>query len=191
MVENEIGKRLKCLKSDNEGEYCSKEFENYYSYNGIRRWKIVLGTPQENGVSKRMNRTIMEHARSMRLHARLSLHFWVDVVHIYVYLINRGTSNPLGGGIPEEAWMGKRVNYSFMKTFGCEAFVHIDIENITKLEAKSKKCTFIGYGINEFGYWLWDYENQKTIRSRDVIFNEKVMYKDQLQENNMWCWMRF
>jgi hypothetical protein len=28
---------------------------------------------------------------------------------------------------------------------------------------------------------LWDYENHKIIRSRDVIFNEKVMYKDQLQ----------
>jgi hypothetical protein len=32
-----------------------------------------------------------------------------------------------------------------------------------------------------FGYRLWDYENCKIIRSRDVIFNEKVMYKDQLQ----------
>jgi hypothetical protein len=33
----------------------------------------------------------------------------------------------------------KKVNYSFLKTFGCEAFVHIDKENRTKLEAKSKK----------------------------------------------------
>jgi hypothetical protein len=87
----------------------------------------------------------------------------------------------LDGGIPEEAWTGKKVNYSFLKTFGCEAFVHIDKENRTKLEEKSKKCTFIGYGFNDFGYLLWDYENQKIIRSRDVIFNEKVMYKDQLQ----------
>jgi hypothetical protein len=47
-------------------------------------------------------------------------------------------------------------------------------------EAKSKKCTFIGYGINYFGYRLYDYKNHKIIRSRDVVFNEKVMYKDQL-----------
>jgi hypothetical protein len=65
----------------------------------------------------------------------------------------------LDGVIPEEAWIGKKVNYSFLKTFGCEAFVHIDKENITKLEKKSKKCTFIGYGVNYFGYLLWDYEN--------------------------------
>ena len=32
-----------------------------------------------------------------------------------------------------------------------------------------------------YGYCLWDYENHKIIMSRDVVFNEKVMYKDQLQ----------
>jgi hypothetical protein len=87
----------------------------------------------------------------------------------------------LYGIIKEESWTGKKVNYSFLKTFGCESFVHIDKENRTKLEEKSKKCTFIGYNVNDFGYLLWDYENNKIIRSRDVIFNEKVMYKYQLQ----------
>jgi hypothetical protein len=47
----------------------------------------------------------------------------------------------LDGIILEEKWTGKKINYSFLKTFSCEAFVHIDKENITKLEAKSKKCT--------------------------------------------------
>jgi len=59
LVENEIGNKLKCLMLDNGGEYCSKEFNDYCSQNGIRRERIVLGTPQENGVSKRMNMGIM------------------------------------------------------------------------------------------------------------------------------------
>jgi hypothetical protein len=87
----------------------------------------------------------------------------------------------LDGRILEEGWIGKKANYYFLKTFGCEAFVHIDKENRTKLESKSKKYTFIGYSVNDFGYRLRDYENNKIIRSRDAIFNEKVMYKDQLQ----------
>ena len=87
----------------------------------------------------------------------------------------------MDGGIPKEAWKCKKVNYSFLKTFGCEAFVHVDKENRTKLAAKCKKCTFCGYGVNDFGYRVWDYEGHKIIRSRDFIFNEKVMYKDQLQ----------
>jgi hypothetical protein len=120
----------------------------------------------------------MEHARSMILHVGFPLQFWADVVDIVVYLINKGPSSSLDGRIPEEEWTGKKVNYSFLKTFGCEAFVHIDKENRTKLESKSKKCTFIRYDVVDFGYQLWDYENNTIIRSRDVIFNEKVMYKE-------------
>ena len=57
------------------------------------------------------------------------------------------------------------------------------IKKRTNIEAKSKECTFIGYEVDDFGDCLWDYENCKIIRSRDVVFNEKVMYKDQLREN--------
>ena len=126
LVEIETGKKLKCLRSDNGGEYCSKEFDRYCSEHGIRREKTVPRTPQENGVSERMNRTIMEHARCMSLHAGLPLQFWADAVDTVVYLINRGPSSSLDGGVPEEAWTGKKVNYSFLKPFGCEALVHIN-----------------------------------------------------------------
>jgi hypothetical protein len=127
-------------------------------------------------VSERMNKTIMGRARSMRFHTGFPLQFWVDV-NIVVYLINKGPSISLNGGIPKDSWVGKKLNYSFLKTFGCEEFFHIDKENRTKLEEKSKKCSFIGYSVNDFGYFLWDCENQKIIRNRDDIFNEKFMYK--------------
>ena len=37
LVENETGKKLKCLRSDNEGDYYKNSFEDYCSLNGIRR----------------------------------------------------------------------------------------------------------------------------------------------------------
>ena len=46
-----------------------------------------------------MNIMIMEHARCMRLHVGLPLQFWVDAVNTAVYLINRGPSSTLDGGI--------------------------------------------------------------------------------------------
>ena len=46
LAENEIGKWLKCLRSNNGGEYCSKDFDSYCSHNGIRREEIVPGTPK-------------------------------------------------------------------------------------------------------------------------------------------------
>ena len=45
LVENETSKKIKFLRSDNGGEYCSHKFEYYYSTNGIHRQKIILRTP--------------------------------------------------------------------------------------------------------------------------------------------------
>ena len=43
LVENEIGKKLKYLRSNNDDEYCNHEFEDYFSTNGIHRQKIIQG----------------------------------------------------------------------------------------------------------------------------------------------------
>lgn len=178
LVENETGKKLKCLKSDNGGEYCSDEFEAYCAAEGIRRIKTVPRKPRQNGVAERMNRTILERARSMRLHAGLPKQFWAHAVDTAVYLINRGPSVPLNCGLPEEAWTGKEVNLSHLRVFGCIAYMHIELAERGKLDAKSRKCVFIGYGTDSYGYRLYDFENQKTRRSVDVVFNESALYRN-------------
>ena len=58
------------------------------------------------------------------------------------------------------------------------SYVHISDHVRDKLDAKSHNCTFIGYDIDEFGYRFWDDKNRKVIRSRDVVFDESVLYKD-------------
>jgi hypothetical protein len=68
-------------------------------------------------MSKRMNKTIMEHARSMRLHPSLPLQFWANVADIVVYLINIGPSSSLDGRILEEAWTGKKGKLLFFENF--------------------------------------------------------------------------
>ena len=75
MVEREKEKPLKCLHSDNGGEYTSNEFKSYYSEKGIRHEKTVHGTPQHNGVAERMNRTIVEKIRCMLRIANLPKSF--------------------------------------------------------------------------------------------------------------------
>ena len=178
MVENETNLKVKRLRSDNGGEYEKEEFLWYCAAHGIHLEKTTPGTPQLNGVAERMNKTLTERARSMRLHSGLPKCFWADAVNTAAYLINRGPSVPLNFGIPEEVWSGKEVTLSHLRIFGCTAYVHISDHGRDKLDAKSKKCYFIGYGGDAFGYRLWDEANKKIIRSRDVVFDESVMYKD-------------
>jgi transposase InsO family protein len=62
MVENEMDSRIKCLRSDNGGEFTSKEFMDYCNNHGIKRQLSVARTPQQNGVVERKNMTIQEMA---------------------------------------------------------------------------------------------------------------------------------
>jgi Integrase core domain/GAG-pre-integrase domain len=154
LVENETGLKLKCLRSDNGGEYCSKEFDEYCAVNGIRREKIVPRTPQQNGVVERMNITITERARRMLLNAGLPKHFWAEAVNTAAYLINRGPSTAIDCKLHEEIWTGKEVKLSHLRIFGCISYVHVNTENRSKLDVKSKICTMLGYGGDSFGYRL-------------------------------------
>ena len=79
---------------------------------------------------------------------------------------------------PKEVWSSKEVKFSHLKVFCCVSYVHIDSDAYSKLNAKSKICFYIGYGDEKFGYRFWDEQNRKVIRTRNVIFNEQVMYKN-------------
>ncbi len=60
LVECQTGQKLKTLRSDNGGEYTSGEFADYLRSQGIRHELTVPKNPQQNGVSERFNRTLLE-----------------------------------------------------------------------------------------------------------------------------------
>jgi len=68
-METETGKKVKTLRSDNGGEYFPTSFTSWLAKTGIRHESSVSHTPQQNGVSERENRTLMEAARS-QMYAR-------------------------------------------------------------------------------------------------------------------------
>jgi len=76
LVERENGKKLKCLKADNSGEY-HDPFEAYSKMYGIKMMKAPPKTPQLNGVAKRMNHIIEEKVRCMLQGVNLPKSLWV------------------------------------------------------------------------------------------------------------------
>ena len=64
-VENHSGKKVKALRSDNGGEYISKEFADFCVEKGIKREYTAPYTPVQNGVAEHMNHTIQERLMSM------------------------------------------------------------------------------------------------------------------------------
>jgi transposase InsO family protein len=57
--------KIKCLRSNNGGEFTSKEFMDFCGEHGIKRHFSVAETHQQNGVVERKNKTVKEMARTM------------------------------------------------------------------------------------------------------------------------------
>ena len=144
-MENQTGRKIKCLRSDNGTEYIDSRFMELCEQHGIKRHFTVHKTPQQNGVAERMNRTITKKARCLRLNAKLAKNFWAKAVSMACFLINRSPGVALDGKVAEEMWTGNAVDYSNLRVFGCPAYVHVSNEERSKLDAKSRQCIFLGY----------------------------------------------
>lgn len=173
LVENETGRSVKTLRTDNGGEYTSKEFQGYLQTHGIRHERTIPKTPQQNGKAERMNRTLLESVRSMLGDSKLPKRFWAEALTTAVYLRNRSPTSSLPETTPMEVWTGKKPDVSHLRVFGCSAYAHIPRDERGKLDSKTRKCWMMGYGTTTKGYRLYDQNRSRVFYSRDVQFNEQ------------------
>ncbi|KAK8652167.1 hypothetical protein V6N13_061189 [Hibiscus sabdariffa] len=167
-VQNQHGKSIKALRSDQGGEYLSQDFDELLKECGIVSQLTPPGTPQWNGVSERRNLTLLDMVRSMMSHTDLPTSFWGYALETAAFTLNRVPSKSVQK-TPHEMWTGRRPNMSFMKIWGCKAYVKHHMS--TKLEPKSEKCTFVGYSKETKGYYF--YNENKVFVARTGVFLEK------------------
>ena len=158
------------LYCDNGGEYLSNEMKIYCMEKGISYHLTVPRTPQLNGVSERMVRTITDKARSMINGANLDKVFWGEAVLTATYLINITPTRALKQyKTPYELWHNKKPQIKYLRVFGSTVYVH-NKTGKTKFQEKSWKGILVGYEPN--GYKVWEVESQKFVVVRDVIIDE-------------------
>ena len=75
-MKTETGQETKILRTDGGGEFCSKEFEDWLGKAGIAHQVTPPYTPQLNGVAERVNRTVLESARSQMYGKKVPLELW-------------------------------------------------------------------------------------------------------------------
>ncbi|GJW53374.1 retrovirus-related pol polyprotein from transposon TNT 1-94 [Tanacetum coccineum] len=143
-VELDSGKKIKCLRMDNGGEYTGDEFDTFCRQEEIKRQFTTAYTPQQNGVAERMNRTLLERARAMLATTSLGKSFWAKVVNTACYVINPSTAVELK--TPMEMWTGTPVNYYD---------IYLEV---------------LWYADGVRGYCLWDPTTHKLVVSGDVVF---------------------
>lgn len=172
LVENQASCKIKKIRSDRGSEYLSGEFTKFLEDHGIERQLTAAYSPQQNGVSERRNRSLVEMARAMIKAKDLPMKFWAEAVHTAAYIQNRIPTKALENKTPLEAWNGTKPSMNHLKVFGCVCYVHIPDEKRKKWDDKSKKAIFVGYSSQTKGYRVYLLEEEKIDISRDVIFDE-------------------
>ena len=169
-VENHRNKKIKFLRSDRGGEYLSNEFGLHFKQCRIVSQLTPPGTPQRNGVSERRNRTLLDMVRSMMSLTDLLLSFWDYALETAAFTLNRAPSKSFETP-PYELWFGKKPKLSFLKVWGCDAYVKKLKPD--KLEPKSEKCVFIGYPKESVGYTFYHISEGKIFVAKNGSFLEK------------------
>jgi transposase InsO family protein len=154
-IENLTNKKIKTLRTDNGGEYISKEFVAFCKSTGIKRELIVPHNPQQNGVAERKNRFIEETIKSLLNDQDLSMFLWGEAIMMTIYVQNISPHRILKDMTPEEAFLGKKPNVENLRIFGCPVYSHIPKDKRNKIEPSGKKGIFVGYSDSSKAYRIY------------------------------------
>ena len=100
----------------------------------------------------------------------LPLLFWGYALETAAFTLNSAPSKSIET-TPYELWFSKKPKLSFLKVWGCDAYVikfHLD-----KLKPKSEKCVFIGYPKVTVGYTFYHRSEGKIFVAKNGSFLEK------------------
>ena len=179
-VQTQYNGIIRILRSDNGGEYVNHVFQDFFKTHGIIHQTTCPQTPEQNGVSERKNRHLLDMARALLFSAYMPKNLWGDAVQASTHLINRLPSSVLNGKIPFQILASYVSLSSFhnlpTRVFGCVAFVHVPKNQRSKLDARAIKCVFVGYGSYQKGYKCFHPPTRKYYVTMDVTFFEDMSY---------------
>ena len=88
LMENQLSKKIKCIRTDNGTEYVNRRFSSGCRKSGITHQTTVPYSPQQNGLAERMNRALTERARAMLSHMQVDKIWWAEAMNTAVYVTN-------------------------------------------------------------------------------------------------------
>ncbi|GJS00384.1 retrovirus-related pol polyprotein from transposon TNT 1-94 [Tanacetum coccineum] len=178
-VENQLGRKIKVVRSDIGGEYVSP-FTELCAKHGIRHEFTAPYSPEQNGIAERKNRTLKEMVNAMLISSGLSQDMWGEAILTATYLLNKVPCKEKEV-TPYELWMGRKPSYKYLRVWGCLAKVVVPTPKAQKIGPKSVDCILIGYVKNSSAYRFIvhdsknpDIQKNAVMESRNATFFENI-----------------
>ncbi|GJY82730.1 putative ribonuclease H-like domain-containing protein [Tanacetum coccineum] len=139
---------------------------------GIKQEYSTARTPQQNGVAERMNRTLIEAARTMLADSLLPTTFWAEAVSTACYIFNRVRVTKPQNKTPYELLFGHKPIISYIRPFGCHVTILDTLSVLGKFDGKSDEGFLVGYSLNSKAYRVYNLVTKRVEVNLHVNFLE-------------------
>ena len=192
-VEKQYRKQIKVVISDRGGEYYGRytgtgqalgPFAKFLQEQGIIAQYTLPGTPSQNGVAERRNRTLLDMVRSMLSNSSLPISLWPEALKTAAYILNRVPTKAVPK-TPFELWKGWKPSLKHLRIWGCPAEVRVYNPHERKLDPRTISAFFIGYAEKSKGYRFYcPNHSSRIVESRNARFleNDVVSGSDRLKD---------
>ena len=182
---NLVGKNVKVcyLRTDNAKEFTGGEFTEIMEKEQIYGDYAPSYTPELNGTAERFNKTMQQKTRALLIDSGIPDSMWALAAETAVNVYNRSPHKTLKFHTPLNK-LNPRVKSHFEKInrFGCVAYAHLP-KTESKFTKRAIRKILVGY--SRTGYILWEPTTNRFLTSRNVTFNEKLLYKNIYKTNKV------
>ncbi|GJS94654.1 putative ribonuclease H-like domain-containing protein [Tanacetum coccineum] len=172
-IENQLNHRVKIIRSDNGTEFKNRDMLEFCGNKGIKQEYSNARTPQQNGVAERMNRTLIEAARTMLADSLLPTAFWAEAVSTACYIINRVRVTKPQNKTPYELCFGHKPIISYIRPFGCHVTILDTLSVLGKFDGKCDEGFLVGYSLNSKAFRVYNLVTKKVEVNLHVKFLEE------------------
>jgi transposase InsO family protein len=123
MVQNKFDTKVKKIRSDNDTEFKNTQVEDFLDEEGINHEFLTPYTPQQNGVAKRKNRTLIEMVRTMLDEYKTLDRFWVEAINTACHTTNRLYLHKLLKKTFYKLLTGNKLNIFYFRVFGSKFYI--------------------------------------------------------------------
>nr|GEY75692.1 hypothetical protein [Tanacetum cinerariifolium] len=160
------------MERNNGTEFVNQTLRDYYEEVGISHETSVARSPQQNGVVKIRNRTLIKATHTMLIYAQAPLFLWAEAVATAYFTQNCSIIRLRHGKTPYELLHSKLPDLSFFHVFGALCYSTNDSKNLGKLQPKADIRIFIGYAPTKKAFRIYNRRTRRIMETIHVDFDE-------------------
>jgi hypothetical protein len=171
-AQNEFDAKVKRIRSDNGTEFKNTQVKDYLNEECIKHEFSAPYTLQQNGVTERKNRTLIEMARTMLDEYKTFDRFWAEAVNMACHATNHLYLHKLLKKTPYELLTGNEPNISYFRVFRSKCYVLQNRAESSKFALKVYEGFLRGYDSNSRIYRIFNKDSSCVETTYGVVFDE-------------------